>query len=81
MRFKHQTVGGLDEKDVWKKIGELDALYAKALAAERLRCETMVAHWRKVAERSQAKPVEAQIRVSRAGSSNPRSQRGEVGNG
>lgn len=80
VRFKRKVIGGLDEKDVWKKIGELDALYAKALAAERLRCDTMVAHWRKMAECSQAKSVETQIRVSKAGASNPRAhqQGGEL---
>ncbi len=37
VRFKKKRFGGLDEADVWKKIGELNRLYEKMLIAERTR--------------------------------------------
>ena len=42
MKFRRKTIGGVDEIDVWKKIQELDALYAKALEAERVRYDTLL---------------------------------------
>lgn len=33
--FKKRRFGGVDEADVWKKIGKLNALYEKLLIAER----------------------------------------------
>ena len=38
VKFRKKTFGGLDPLDVWKKIEELNAMYEKALMAERLRC-------------------------------------------
>lgn len=35
VKFKKTLFGGVDEADVWKKIGELTELYEKALIAER----------------------------------------------
>lgn len=35
VKFKKILFGGVDEADVWKKIGELTELYEKALIAER----------------------------------------------
>ena len=37
VKFPTKLFGGVDERTVWRRISELDALYAKLLAAERLR--------------------------------------------
>lgn len=37
VRFRRNFFGGLDEADVWKKLEELNALYEKAMLAERER--------------------------------------------
>lgn len=37
LEFRKKTFGGVDEADVWSKIGELNALYEKLLLAERAR--------------------------------------------
>lgn len=41
--FQKQLLGGVSEQDVWKKIDELNKLYDAALAAERIRYETLIA--------------------------------------
>ena len=38
VKFRRRILGGVDAVDVWEKIGELNALYQKALTAERVRC-------------------------------------------
>lgn len=43
IRFRKQIIGGLDEADVWTKIRELNDLYKSALAAERMRYDTLLA--------------------------------------
>lgn len=43
VRFQKQLFGGVSEQDVWKKIDELNKLYDAALAAERIRYETLIA--------------------------------------
>lgn len=35
VKFKKRRFGGVDESDVWSKIGELNSLYEKLLIAER----------------------------------------------
>lgn len=42
VRFKKQLFGGVSEADVWKKIAELNRLYEAALAAERIRYDTLL---------------------------------------
>lgn len=42
VKFKKMAFGGVDEADVWKKIGELNALYDAALCAERVRYDTLL---------------------------------------
>ncbi|MCF0259257.1 MAG: hypothetical protein HUJ54_05305 [Erysipelotrichaceae bacterium] len=37
VKFKRKLFGGVDEKDVWKKIDELNELYKAELRAERAR--------------------------------------------
>ena len=37
VKFRKAHFGGLDEADVWSKLGELNALYEKLLIAERAR--------------------------------------------
>lgn len=47
LHFRKQFFGGVSEKDVWKKIDELNDMYEVALAAERVRYETMIEHYKK----------------------------------
>ncbi len=47
VRFRHRLFGGVDEKDVWKRIKELDILYTKALEAERIQYDVLLAEARK----------------------------------
>lgn len=42
VRFKPAVVGGVSEADVWKKIGELNAMYESALSAERARYDALL---------------------------------------
>lgn len=43
VRFKRTLFGGVDEADLWKKIGELNSLYEAALSAERARYDALLA--------------------------------------
>ena len=47
VKFRPKVLGGVDEQDVWKKVSELDALYAEALAAERVRYDTLLDNYKK----------------------------------
>ena len=42
VRFKKQLFGGVSEKDVWKKIEELNSMYNLALVAERARYDALL---------------------------------------
>ena len=42
VKFRRRIIGGVDEKSVWKRIGELNALYTKALEAERIRYDVLI---------------------------------------
>ena len=53
--FKKKLLGGVDEADVWKKIGELNSLYEAALAAERARCDAMIEHYKQAATSASAR--------------------------
>ena len=46
VRFQKQLFGGVSEHDVWKKIDELNKLYEAALAAERIRYETLLQEYK-----------------------------------
>lgn len=46
VRFQKQLFGGVSEQDVWKKIDELNKLYEAALAAERIRYETLLQQYK-----------------------------------
>lgn len=50
VRFKKTLFGGVKESDVWKKLGELNELYNQALAAERIRCDALLAQQRNAGE-------------------------------
>ena len=52
VRFKRTTFGGVNEADVWKKIGELNSLYESALSAERARFDALLAE--RLAEQGKA---------------------------
>lgn len=42
VRFRRKLVGGVDERDVWKKIEELNEMYNLALLAERARYDALL---------------------------------------
>lgn len=42
VKFRKRVLGGIDEKDVWAKIGELNDMYSKALIAERARYDALL---------------------------------------
>lgn len=42
VKFRKKVAGGLDPADVWKKIEEMNGMYEKALAAERMRCNLLL---------------------------------------
>ncbi len=42
VKFKKKPLGGVDERDVWKKLDELNNLYKAALVAERARYNTLL---------------------------------------
>ena len=43
VKFRKRIFGGVSEKDVWTKIGELNELYRQALIAERARYDALLA--------------------------------------
>lgn len=43
VKFRKQVFGGVSEKDVWTKIGELNDMYRQALLAERARFDALLA--------------------------------------
>ena len=42
LKFKKKMFGGVDEDDVWKKIGELNSLYETAILNERARYDALL---------------------------------------
>lgn len=42
VKFRKKIFGGVDERDVWKKIDELNTLYNNALVAERARYDALL---------------------------------------
>lgn len=42
VKFRRATLGGVDERDVWKKLEELNAMYEAALSAERARYDALL---------------------------------------
>lgn len=42
VRFRKTLFGGVDERDLWKKLGELNDLYDSAIAAERARYDALL---------------------------------------
>lgn len=42
LRFKRQLIGGVSERDVWKRLDELNSLYDQALHAERARYDALL---------------------------------------
>lgn len=42
VRFRRCLFGGVNEKDVWKKIEELNRMYDAALSAERARYDALL---------------------------------------
>lgn len=42
VRFKKRIFGGVSEKDVWKKLAELNSMYDLALTAERARYDLLL---------------------------------------
>lgn len=50
VKFKKTLFGGVDERDVWKKLDELNVLYNEALVAERARYDALLAEAKGVSE-------------------------------
>lgn len=48
VRFKKRIFGGVSERDVWKKIAELNSMYDLALIAERARYDTLLEQYRHI---------------------------------
>lgn len=46
LKFKKRLFGGVSERDVWKKIGELNAMYTSAVEAERVRYDTLLEEYK-----------------------------------
>lgn len=67
VRFKRSFLGGVDEADVWKKIGELNEMYDQALAAERLRYDALLAERVPLAARELAKHLVPDPNSEKAG--------------
>ncbi len=42
VKFRKQIFGGVSEKDVWTKIGELNELYRQGILAERARYDALL---------------------------------------
>ena len=42
VKFRKSMFGGVDERDVWKKLNELNEMYEAALSAERARYDAML---------------------------------------
>ena len=42
VKFRKQLFGGVSERDVWKKIGELNEMFNSALVAERARYDALL---------------------------------------
>ena len=51
VKFRTKLFGGVDERTVWKRIGELDALYTKLLEAERGRYNALLNEYKQSAAR------------------------------
>ena len=51
VRFRRRLFGGVDERNVWKRLAELDALYTRALEAERIRYDALLEDYIKSANR------------------------------
>ena len=80
VRFRRQWFGGLDEKSVWTRIRELNAMYEEALRAERIRYDVLLEEYRKEyssqapdqcgdsrADRTATKPTQSHIRPAESG--------------
>lgn len=55
VRFRKSVFGGVSERDLWKKLGELNDLYDSAISAERARYDALLAAQQKSAEVTVAK--------------------------
>lgn len=50
VKFRRMVLGGVDERDVWKRLEELNAMYEAALGAERARYDALIEHHAESAE-------------------------------
>ncbi len=62
VRFQHKLFGGVDERTVWKRIGELDALYARLLESERVRYNALLEEFKLSASR-RIRAMEEELRA------------------
>ena len=42
LKFRKKLFGGVDERDVWRRLDELNRMYEKAVVAERARCAAIL---------------------------------------
>ncbi len=54
LKFRKRILGGIDEKDVWTRIGELNDMYREALIAERARYDALLAEHEEAKGRDEA---------------------------
>lgn len=45
VKFRRNLIGGINEAQLWKQLSELNALYDKALNAERARYDSMIQNY------------------------------------
>ena len=62
LKFSRKLFGGVDERTVWKRIGELDALYARLLEDERVRYDALLEEYKLSASR-QIRALEEKLRA------------------
>lgn len=42
LRFRKKLIGGIDERDVWRKLDQVQQAYRSAYEEQRIRCKTIL---------------------------------------
>ena len=69
VRFKPRIFGGVDKRNVLKKMIELDALYTKALEAERVRYNTLLEEYKQRSGHPPEQEIQPQQQLEGGGDS------------